>query len=284
LIWWLLIVASFGVRPDASPLVAAPLVLSALIGGLGWRLWRAQSEQARRSPQSLLLLLAVFSLVLILRVILNVTISGPYSPFFVPTLIPVYLYLLFQLAPAHLAPSGVLSLCARRAAMWLMAMTLAAVGVSSAARFRRIHTYEVSARRGSFFTRPELGRPLAEAIRFVRERTSPDASVLTLPQATSINFLAERRYPLMQEIVLPGFLADPDAIGRIESRRVQLILVVNLPTPEFRDRVFGLDYNQELMRWITEHYRLVARFDSDHSRGAQFGERPFFILAYERHP
>ena len=59
-------------------------------------------------------------------------------------------------------------------------------------------------------------------------------------------------------------------------------MVANLITSEFRDRIFGADYNQELMRWITENYHLVARFESPHRQGANFGNEPFFILAYER--
>jgi hypothetical protein len=36
------------------------------------------------------------------------------------------------------------------------------------------------------------------------------------------------------------------------------------------------------MRWVTENYRLAARFDSAGSRNAKLGDKPFFILAYER--
>jgi len=36
------------------------------------------------------------------------------------------------------------------------------------------------------------------------------------------------------------------------------------------------------MRWIGENYRLSARFDSANSLNAKLGDKPFFILAYER--
>ena len=99
--------------------------------------------------------------------------------------------------------------------------------------------------------------------------------------------MSARPYPLREEIVHPGFLTDEkeiDAIERIKARRVPLVMVANLITSEFRDRIFGADYNQELMRWITENYHLVARFESPHRQGANFGNEPFFILAYERNP
>jgi len=152
-------------------------------------------------------------------------------------------------------------------------------------RIRLRKTFEIQAPRGHLAVDPDVGEPLAAALRFVRERTSPEDHVLTLPQATSINFLAERKYPLPDEIVHPGFLSgdrEAEAIRTIDALRVPLILVANWLTPEFRDRAFGIHYNQELMRWITEHYHAVARFDSATSRGAQMGDRPFFIVAYER--
>jgi hypothetical protein len=111
-----------------------------------------------------------------------------------------------------------------------------------------------------------------------------------LPVATTINFFAARRYPLREEIVHPGFLDNEkelDAIERIKSRRVPLILIANLDTSEFRDRTFGVDYNRRLMQWISQHYRVAARFDSSNSPGsrdAKFGDDEFFILAYERNP
>ena len=59
-------------------------------------------------------------------------------------------------------------------------------------------------------------------------------------------------------------------------------MIVNLLTPEFRDRVFGVDYNPGLMKWIEQNYRMTARFDSDWSRDAQWGDNVFFVVAYEK--
>jgi hypothetical protein len=169
--------------------------------------------------------------------------------------------------------------------MCLIALLIAGLGVNSIRRFRKINTFTVSSARGSFVTVPEIGEPLQAAIRYAEAHTRPGEYVLALPVATTINFMAARPYPLREEIVHPGFLTDEkeiDAIERIKARRVPLVMVANLVTSEFRDRIFGADYNQELMRWITENYHLVARFESPHRQGANFGNEPFFILAYER--
>jgi 4-amino-4-deoxy-L-arabinose transferase-like glycosyltransferase len=278
----------FNVPSDVTPFASGVFALTVLIGAIGRRLRRAgKAGAASLRDHRVLLVIAVFSLVLILRAVLNVTATGPYTPFFIPTLIIVYLYLLFRVAPAFFSKPVSIRANIRRAAMLMIALLIVGMAVNSAKRFRRLNTFTVSSPRGSFVTVPEIGAPLLRAIRYVEERTKPDDYVLALPVATTINFLAARRYPLREEIVHPGFLTgekEADAIERIKARNAPLILIANLDTSEFRDRAFGVDYNQRLMRWITENYRVAARFDSADSRDANWGDPPFFILAYERNP
>ncbi len=283
----------FNVPSDVTPFASAAFVLPLTIGWLVRRRKKSAGEQEAQTSFSfsshhhILLAIAVFSFVLILRAILNVTTTGPYTPFFIPALIIVYLYLLFRAAPALLSEPVSIRLNIRRTAMLLVALLIIGMAINSAKRFRRLNTFTVSSPRGSFIAIPEIGEPLAAAIRYVEQRTKPDDYVLALPVATTINFLAARRYPLREEIVHPGFLAgekESDAIERIKSHRVPLILIANLDTSEFRDRTFGVDYNQRLMRWINENYRVAARFDSAGSRDARWGGQEFFILAYERNP
>lgn len=273
------------VPDDVTPFASAIFALPVVIGIIGWRIWKAwRSGQTVSTEQRILLALTVFSLFSILRALLNVTTTGPYTPFFIPTLIVVFLYFLFRAAPVFLASPQV-RLNVSRVAVCLIAVLVIGLGVNSARRFRTINTFEVSSARGSFITLPEIGGPLEAAIRFAEERVKPGDYVLALPVATTINFMAARPYPLREEIVHPGFLTDEkefDAIERIRSRQVPLVLVANLITSEFRDRIFGADYNRELMRWITENYHLVKRFDSPMRQGANFDNEPFFILAYER--
>ncbi len=175
----------------------------------------------------------------------------------------------------------------RRAAMAMIALMIVGMLVNSTILFRRRNTFTVSSSRGSFMTAPEIGEPLQAAIRYVEQRTGPDDYVLSAPQGTTVNFLAARRYPLFEEIIHPGFLAgdkELDAIKRIEARKTSLILIANFDTSEFKDRAFGVDYNQRLTQWVTENYRFAARFDSPNSRNAKLGDKPFFILVYERNP
>jgi hypothetical protein len=296
-----------GASSNVTPFASAVFILPAMIGLIIRDCWRQGDEEKGRqklpvslspcllvSPPPLLLIplslrillvIAVFSFVAILRVILNVATTGSYAPFYLPALTVVYPYLLFRVAPARLAKTDQIRENMRRAAMLMIALMAVGMAVNSVIRFRWFNTFTVSSPRGSFITVPEIGEPLQAAIRYAGERTNPDDYLLAAPQATTINFFAARRYPLREEIIHPGFLVgekELDAVERIKARKTPLILIVNIDTSEFRDRAFGVDYNQWLMRWISENYRLSARFDSANSHNSKLGDKPFFILAYER--
>lgn len=285
LLWRECAVRSLHVPSDVTPFASAMFVLPVLLLILTKRIW--QGRAAFPLEQSVFLLLSVFSLFAILRAFLNVTTTGPYTPFFLPVLLLVYLYSLLCAAPQWLTENALLRQRVQQTATMLIALLVVGMAVNSALRWRRLNTFVVGAPRGSFRTVPAIGQPLAEAIRYVEQHSAPGETVLTLPIATTINFLAERPYPLREEIVHPGFLTgtkELEAIERLKARNVRLILLANLDTSEFRDRSFGLDYNQELWRWIEAHYQLAARFDTPESRGAKLGDKPFFILAYKRRP
>jgi hypothetical protein len=275
---WLLIAVRFSSRSsNVTPFASAVFIMPALIGFI----IRDYHKESRR----ILLVIAVFGFVAILRVIFNIATTGPYAPFYLPASIVVYLYLLFHFAPTLFTKTDSTRENIRRAAMVMIALMIAGIGLNSAIRLRRDNTFTVSSPRGSFITVPEIGEPLQAAIRYAEERTGPDDYLLAAPQATTINFLAARRYPLREEIIHPGFLAgekEIDAIERIKARKTPLILIVNIDTSEFGDRAFGVDYNEALTRWIIENYHLAARFDSAGSHDAKLGDKPFFILAYER--
>lgn len=285
LVWRELALRLLHVPSDVTPFASAVFVLPVLLFALARRVWREREDLP--VEQRVVLLLVIFSFFAILRALLNVTTTGPYTPFFLPVLLLVYLYVLLCAAPQWLTANALLRQRVQQTATMLLALLVVGMAVNSALRWRRLNTFVVSAPRGSFRTVPSIGQPLTEAIRYVEQHSTPGETVLTLPIATTINFLTERPYPLREEIVHPGFLTgakELEAIERIKARNVRLILLANLDTSEFRDRAFGLDYNQEFWRWLEAQYQLAARFDTPESRGAKLGDKPFFILAYERRP
>jgi len=122
-------------------------------------------------------------------------------------------------------------------------------------------------------------------MRYVLTETRPGDPVACLPECTAINFFTDRRNPLREEIVSPGYLdreGESRAIDRLEATNTRLVLIENRPTTEFGVAVFGRDYCQRLMAWIHQHFEPVATF-GDATSATAFGEEtPFFVRSYRR--
>lgn len=270
---------------DITPVRSAAVVLAVTIGFVAWRLWQHRAAPDLVSERhKIAFLVAIFSFIAIGRVILNVSLWSPYTAFTVPTVFVVYGYLFFRGAPDLLLPGEGARQYARSVAMALLGIWITSLGIDHV-ESARLNRFEINLPRARFFIDAMTGPPLAQAIQFAAERTQPGDYVLNVPQGSVINFLADRRHPLREEIIVPGFLTpdrEADAIERVKQKNVKLILIANHLTPEYRDRAFGVNYNQALMRWIDAHYHPVATFSAAESAKLEFGDFDFFIRAYER--
>jgi hypothetical protein len=139
--------------------------------------------------------------------------------------------------------------------------------------------------RGTMRSLPEHARAINAAMRFVLEQTRPGDPVACLPECTAIDFFTDRRNPLREEIITPGYLDEPGearTIARLEATNTQLVLIENRPTTEFGATVFGRDYCRRLMAWIDGHFEPVATF-GDATASTSLGDYPpFFVRAYQR--
>jgi hypothetical protein len=283
--WWIGGSRTF-VWLDISPLRSAPLVLASIVLTTAWHAYREKSRSAVLSIQDQsLLVITVFSGLAIVRVILNVSFATAYTPFTIPTLLIVYMSLLVDRLPRFLLATDRSRTGARDFAMAVGLVMLVTVIYAQLLAARTERVFEISAPRGTLLTTRAFGRPIADAIRFVHERTAPGEYVGSLPQGSIVNFFAERANPLREEIIVPGYLTpdrESDAIQRMSARRVRVILVGNVFTPDYRDTVFGVDYNRRLMQWVEANYRPVATFSDQGGAELRFGAPAFFIRAYER--
>ena len=271
---------------DIQPLRSALLVLAWIVSTTVWHGYREKSRGAALSIQDQsLLVIAVFSGLAIVRVILNVSFATAYTPFTIPTLLIIYTSLLVDRWPRFLLATHTSRTGARDFAMAVGFVVLVAVVYAQLRTARTDKVFEISAPRGTLLTNRTFGRPIADAIRFVHERTAPGEYVGSLPQGSIVNFFAERANPLREEIIVPGYLTpdrEADAIQRMSALRVRVILVGNVLTPEYRDSAFGVDYNRPLMHWVETNYHPIATFSDQGGAELRFGAPAFFIRAYER--
>jgi hypothetical protein len=283
-----LVLAAFRVRApglDNHLLRSAPVVLSITIFGLTARIVRGRLRDHEVGSVHVLLLTAVFAALAILRVPLNISLVWAYAPFTLPALLLVYASLLLRTFPEWLLSSAATRRLARQSVVALMLVIAGTLGVVKVLAARSRNVVEIASDRGRFFTSTSLGVPLRDALAFVDARTAPGDYVASVPQGSMINFLTGRPNPLREENIVPGFLTadwEAAAIDQMRARRVSVVLVANVLTPEYRDTAFGVDYNRRLLEWIQANYREVATFGPPSERPLKLGDSTFFIRAFER--
>ncbi len=96
----------------------------------------------------------------------------------------------------------------------------------------------------------------------LQEAKSRGQRVLLLPELTALYFIAGMESPSRYEMINPGTL-EPGKytemyLRELERNRPDLIILSNRRTDEYGVNYFGLDYDQEVMKWIENRYQVTG--------------------------
>jgi hypothetical protein len=269
---------------DLGPFMAMPfLLLVPVAAGIG-ALVRAErcGNPAAQIQAGTMVIIAASALGSLARIILRVSTGGALSSFLLPGSVVLFVYIWLVIFPLLLP-----DLATRRRATQLVSialvMSVLITAVTLSVRYRRKFPYPLVTARGTWRTPTDVGIAFTQALKFIEKRTARGDAVAILPEGTSLVFLSERRNPLRDEIVTPGFLdvtGEERAIERLRRSQAQLIFIANRPTPEFAETSFGKDYNQRLMSWIEQNYDVCGVFGPRSDATLQIGAPVFFLRAY----
>jgi 4-amino-4-deoxy-L-arabinose transferase-like glycosyltransferase len=262
-------------RWDGDPYLAVPLLLLALIGFHGGRLWkRLRSQGHARGRAAVGLALAVFALASLARSVLRVRVGRPYRPYLMPVAIVVFTYMLCALLPALIRRTRARRFL-RASVVGLLVCGVAAVGTTTVRRHRDQRPDALVTPRGVMMTTPLMQRGFTEAVAFIEQHTRRDDLVAVFPEGTSVLFFTDRRNPLHEEITVPGFLYEERAIRTLAEKPVALVLIVSRSTREYGAARFGRDYAGRLMRWIEERFVRCGRLGTGGTAEGDGGEASF---------
>ena len=239
---------------NVDPYPAIPLLLLALVGFHGRRLWkRLQSQGHARGRAAVALALAVFALASLARTILKVRTGDSYRPYLMPVAIVGFTYMSCGLLPALVRRARARRLL-RVSAMTLLACGTAGVALSTVRWYRDQHGAALLTPRGVMMTTPVMQRGFAEAVAFIEQHTRPDDFVAVFPEGTSVLFFTDRRNPMHEEMTTRGLLYEDRAIRTLTEKSVALVLIANRSMPEYGPARFGRDYARQLMRVIEQRF------------------------------
>jgi hypothetical protein len=263
---------------DTGPYMAMPFLLGYLLAASGSRYLKG----ARTRRLQIIIALSIYAMASLARIILRVRSGGAYSSYLIPVSVILFTYCWVRIFPGFLTARRA-RVIARRITLGVLVADVVLTAILISYRYRINDTYAISGARGTMLTQPELGRAFDEAMQFINRETRTGDPVAVLPEGTSLDFLTDRRNPLREEIITPGFL-DSDgqqrAIRQLAEWNTRLILITNRPTPEFGPTVFGVDYCRELVNWIDSNYELAGVFGLSHDPNQHVGDKTFFIKAY----
>ncbi len=268
---------------DGSPLRAAPLLMIAII-------LYALRDRAHLPERVQLLVVAVFSLVIVFRVILRVPSGGSTGAFLLPTTYVVLVYLLTRGLPVAMCRWGHSEALVVRiilvARMFVISIILLGA-LSTLIRFATEFRFEASSPRGNFRLVDAHHPAYQEALDYLRQHSLPGDRIAVFPEGSDLAFFSERKMPLRHQILLPGLVSAADErrmIAQLSSEPVRYVLIVNRATREFGAEVFGRDFYQDLGRAIRDQYHLAVVCGKNKRPEIEIGDSEFFIKILERNP
>jgi len=117
--------------------------------------------------------------------------------------------------------------------------------------------------RGTILTTQTKAENYQAAIRFMQEKAAEGEAVLSVPEDTSLYFLAGTECPTRVFVFTPGVLAPgkmvDEVIRQIDEKRVRYLIWSNRTYPEYQALEFGVDYDRRFGDYLKTHYRPIGR-------------------------
>jgi hypothetical protein len=253
----------------------------AIAASLAWRqMFRADQSSGRVPPYLPLAVALSFAVLLALRTLLK-TMPDGYSIFYNGPAVLCFLILTRPLVPRA---GGRSRRSVLRGELLLCLGCLATVSVY-AARFAADPSDRTTlvTDRGSIIVPIQLAENYRAAIDLIKGESAAGRSVLSVPEDTSLYFLAGVEAPSRLYFFAPGMLAPgkmtDDTLRQLEQKHIRYVLWSNRTYPDYGVPIFGVDFDRTLGDYLTSHYRLVGPL----VKGTSVGWLVRFFL-WERKP
>ena len=277
-------------RWDGSPLRALPL---ALVGLLLFHFFYKDETK----PQFALFVIAVYSLMALIRVVLRVPSGGAFGGYFLPTSLILIVYLTIKALPRFIEQfykeqatekvPATLQLFAIKPRLQfigalLLSIWLGLTMIVFGYRYRKTFPVLLTTPHGNLYVTAETAQAAYETIEFLRANSTPNDAIAIVPEGSSLAFLTGRRMPLRHQIFIPDFMDQQEEQRAIaDLAQVKYVLVVNRPMREFGREAFGRDYYQAMGQAIEEQFRVVKVCGAVKDESVTIGHPRFFIKILE---
>ena len=142
---------------------------------------------------------------------------------------------------------------------------------------------KISSERGTIYAATPFGEYFSQVLAFMESAKQRSERVVVMPEDTALYFFSGTSAPSRWYLVMPHLLAPGEAtakyIDELERANIRYVIVSDRATPEYGLPLFGIDYAQQVLAWVHEHYRVVQRIGGYE---AVAHPREWGVLIYER--
>jgi len=245
-----------------------------------WLMYRLKKHPFHPYYISLLAVVLV-STTLTLRLFLSV------SPVFVgfafssAALIPYYFFFFVMLREALLHRIGSLSSGLYTTVAMLYFIILASGYMERSLGEFKARDYLVTCEKGYVYTwNDTINQRISQTIDWINTHTPKNASLLALPQCTSLFYFCNRDMELYNWVYVPpvfDFFGEQQIINECRNAKIDYIVLLSADTSSYRKPSFGHHYARNLHKFITDNYTLVHQIGPYPFTSKEFGVAIFQI-------
>ena len=107
------------------------------------------------------------------------------------------------------------------------------------------------------------------AVEWIQNYTRPTDTVVVLPEGAMINFLSRRKNP-MQDIEFMPNMEEEKVINSFQKQLPNYVVVVFRDMSEYGAAFFGKDYGTKVYQWIQDNYSVVFYMQAPTKAGLEF--------------
>lgn len=216
-------------------------------------------REHRSDPQApLKLAFAVFALLLLVRIAFNVRVQFYGFALAAPALVLVALALCAWI-PERIRRAQGDPRVFQAFACTLLALVIAGHWIAMQRGFE-MRTGAVGTGSDALVADPR-GPFLERAREQIEKHSSPDDTLLVLPEGAMLNYLARRRAPSRYFNFMPPEMAmfgEGAVLASLAAAPPDLVVLVHRDTLEYGLPYFGRDYARELLAWIKREYQPIS--------------------------
>ena len=220
-------------------------------------------------------LLAIFSMLLLLKIILHVRFYNYGFALAMPAAMVMIAFFLYYI-PNYVSRRGNKTIAMGFCGLFIF-LTLFFY-FNATKNWYDLKNYPIADGRDRFFTFNEdilsFGPVMNDTLNYLRQFSSENDTLIVMPEGVMINYLSRRRNPCRYFEFTPNFVeavGEEKMIHEISLNRPTLIILAKKNTREHGAEFFGEDYALNISSWVAQHYGKVLILGDIILPGHDFG-------------